>query len=1211
MIHVSRRISPQRHTLLFLIGLLSAAISWASVGGSISGTVRDRSGNVVPKTSVTVREVNSGLVYQTRSDSSGYYTLPVLPVGHYELTAQADGFRSYQRKEIVLDTNAALTLDASLQVGNVTETVSVSDEALHVETVGTQLGQVLTGSQMTAVPLLGRSFTDLLSLQPGVAPASSITSSTVQDVGATTLSPSGTLNPGTISVNGQREFANYFSVNGSDVEEDVNAGTAIIPNLDAIAEFRIVTSNFDAEYGEFSGGQISVITKSGSNRFHGGAFDFIRNTDLDARNYFSPTRGAFLQNQFGGTFGGPVRHNKIFFFADYQGTRQKQGIDTGNISVPSNADRTGDLSDQAASFATTTLLGNQQVNIPTTVSGPYLAGQVLSPELKYPVTQGEPYYFVAGEGMPNNPAATYATSCTSTSDCVFPNAVIPANAWSAPAQKMLQYIPAPNTPQGTYATSSFNQTVRDDKAALRLDANTQLGLLSAYYFIDGFNLNNPYPVAQSGASVPGFSALTTGTAQLFSLGDTKTLSATAVNEFHLSYLRDFTNLGQPVGGKGVSLESQGFENADGSASIVPLDPNGQSVENLNFNGYSTGSAANQLIQTNNTYQLADTFSRVLGNHTIKFGAEFHADQVNAHAIAQFNGNFVFSGTETGLDFADFLIGTPSQFNQSQLNPFYARNKYFGAFAQDSWQVRPGLTFNYGLRWDRVAPWSEKYNQISTFVAGAQSDVFPGAPAGILYPGDPGVPNTLAPIGNLSFAPRAGIAWSPQAKPGSFLGHLLGGPGKTSIRTSFGNFYTAIDALSIGVLAANAPYGTTYTSPAPPLFATPFVTAANGQNYGQPFPYTFAPLNSSRSHPDASFDWSNFEPISGIPGYDIHNRAPYTEEWMLSIERQAGPNTVLSATYVGTSSHRQRVLVESNAGDPALCLSLSQASEVQPDTLTCGAYGEDTVYYPAGGGQVNGTRGPLGPNFGSNALQSNVGRANYNALELSARHTSGRLEFFAGYTYGKSLDQSSNIGEEVNPFNPALSYAISSFDIKQNLVLSYEYQLPFDKYLHPSRLTSGWSLSGITRFTSGFPVTMINNGDNSLIGTNPNGVNNSSIDEPDYNGSALHLNHNPRTNGNNYFAAADFSMNSLGTPGSAKRRFFYGPGADNYDMAVAKKLTLTESKFLLLRIEAFNVFNHTQFNGPGSVDGDIGSSTFGNAISAAAPRILQGALKFNF
>jgi hypothetical protein len=285
--------------------------------------------------------------------------------------------------------------------------------------------------------------------------------------------------------------------------------------------------------------------------------------------------------------------------------------------------------------------------------------------------------------------------------------------------------------------------------------------------------------------------------------------------------------------------------------------------------------------------------------------------------------------------------------------------------------------------------------------------------------------------------------------------------------------------------------------------------------------------------------------------------------------------------------------------------------VQPGTLTCGPDGEDTVYYPVGGGQVNGTRGPLGANFGSNALQSTIGHANYNAMELSARHTSGRLEFSAAYTFGKTLDQSSNVGEEVNPFDPALSYAVSSFDVKHNFVVSYEYQLPFDQFLRPNRITRGWSVAGITRFSSGFPITMVNNGDNSLIGTNPNGVNNSSIDEPDYSGGPLHLNHNPRKNGNNYFDSSAFSMNALGTPGNAKRRFFYGPGADNFDMAVAKKLELTESKWLLFRVEAFNVFNHTQFNGPSSVDGNIGSSTFGDAISAAAPRILQGALKFTF
>jgi hypothetical protein len=1168
---------------LALVAFSIPVIAAASTGGSISGTVRDPGGNVVAGAAIEVHETATGAIRKTQTDGKGYYALPGLAVGHYDLEINAPGFSCYRRTDIVLDTNAALAIDANLAVGDIAQSVSVDENSLQVETVSTQMGELISGRQMTSVPLDGRSYTDLLALQPGVAPETSLTADTVQDVGATRLSPSGDLNPGTISVNGQREFANVFIVNGSNAEEDVNEGTAIIPNLDSIAEFRIITNNFDAEYGEYSGGQINVVTKSGTNSFHGGAFEFLRNTDLDARNYFSPTRGVFRQNQFGGTLGGPIQRDKTFFFIDYQGTRQTQGIDTGNISVPSAADRGGDLSDLAS-------------NLAGSVGGPYLAG-VLSQKLGYAVVAGEPYY-IAG--------------CATPGQCVFPDATIPQRTWSGPTQQLLRYIPTPNTATGAFATSAYNQGLRDDKGGVRLDFNTHWGLASAYYSIDDFALDNPYPVAQSGASVPGFNALTRGRAQLFSLGDTKTLGATAVNELHLSYMRDFTDLGDPVGGRGVSLISQGFVNADGTPSIVPLDPKGQSVENVNFNGYSIGAAANELVQANNTYELADTFSKVFGSHSLKFGADFHNDQVNADPIAQFNGSFVFSGSETGVDFADFLIGVPSQYNQSQLNPFYARNRYVGLFGEDSWHVMPNLTLNYGLRWDRIAPWMEKYNQISTFVPGAQSVVFPGAPAGILYPGDPGVSRTLAPIENANFSPRVGIAWSPAAGNDSFLVKLLGPPGTTSVRAGFGNFYTAIEALTIGVLAANAPYGTTYSSPAPPLFATPFVTASNGQNFGQPFPYQFAPLNSSRNHPDADFDWASFEPISGIPGYSMHNRIPYTEEWMLSVERQAGAKTVLSASYVGTSSHRQLVLMPENYGDPALCLSLSQTSQVAPGSATCGAFGESNVYVTASGQTINGTREQLGPNFGSNALQSTIGHASYNALEVSARHTSERLEFFGAYTYGKSMDQSSNIGEEVSPIHPALSYALSSYDVKHNFVVSYDYQLPVDDLVkHSNRWTNGWSISGITRFSTGFPVTMVNNGDNSLLGTNPNGVNNSSIDEPDYDGSSLHLNHNPRTNGHNYFSTGAFSMNPLGTPGTARRRFFHGPGTDNFDTALAKNLPITESKSLLFRIEAFNVFNHTQFFGPSAVDGNIGSTTFGQSVSAASARILQGAVKFSF
>ncbi len=264
-----------------------------------------------------------------------------------------------------------------------------------------------------------------------------------------------------------------------------------------------------------------------------------------------------------------------------------------------------------------------------------------------------------------------------------------------------------------------------------------------------------------------------GRAQLVSVGDTKTISATAVNELHLSFLRDATDLGKPVGGVGVSLASQGFVVGPNSPGIVALSPKTEGVESINFNNFSIGTNTNELRQVNNTFQLRDGFSKIVGAHTIKFGGDVHRDQVNTNPIAQSNGNFIFFGSETGVDFADFLLGIPSQYNQSQLQAFYGRNNFVGLFAQDSWRLKKNLTLNYGLRWDRIEPWYEKYNQIATFQPGQQSVVFPGAPAGILFPTDSGVPRTLAPAGNRDFAPRIGLAWSPSEDSG-LLGKILGG-----------------------------------------------------------------------------------------------------------------------------------------------------------------------------------------------------------------------------------------------------------------------------------------------------------------------------------------------------------------------------------------------------------------------------------------------------
>ena len=1175
-----------RRTALAVSCLFAVLVSFASARAgtvaSLAGTVADPSGAVIPGVAVTIRNTETGAQQIATTNRDGFFAFPILPSGHYEIEMCHPGFKPYRRVGLSLDTNSALRVDATLELGPQKEAVTVSEAAVHVEAASTQMGEAVTGTKIASVPLNGRSFTDLLALQAGVVPITSQQPNAVIMTGVSSVSPSGDLNPGNLSISGQREFANGFSVNGSDVEEDVNMGTAVVPNLDSIAEFRILTNNFDAEYGNYSGGQIVVVTKSGGSRFHGDAFEFLRNTGLDARNFFSANRAQFNQNQFGGTLGGPLKHNKAFFFADYQHTGMRQGIDTGLIAVPSLEDRKGDLADLAGSLT-------------GTVNGQYWA-DLLSQKLGYPVYPGERYYVVG---------------CTAGSQCVFPGAQIPQRAWSAPAQRLLQYVPEPNASGNYFSTSGYDETLRDDKGALRLDGRTSLGMLSVYYFVDDFFLDNPYPTRQGGASVPGFNAVTPGRAQLASLSDTKTFGASAVNEFHFSFMRDATTAGQPFGGVGPSLASQGFVTGPGTPGIVPLDLKIEGVENVSLNDYTFGVDISGLRQANDTFQLADNFAKVVGTHTLKAGAEFHYDEVNVNPEnGNYNGSFAFRGSESGSDLADFLMGIASSYSQVDTQAFYNRNRYIGLYGQDSWRARPNLTLNYGLRWDLISPWSEKYDQLQTLVLGEPSRVYLGAPAGLVFPGDPGVPSTLAPTKHNSLAPRLGIAWSPSAQRG-LAGKILGGPGGTSIRAGYGLFYTAFEGLSAGIMSANPPFGYDYTSFAPVLFSEPFIIAASGQNIGQRFPLSFPGFGASTSHPDANIDWSPYLPITGVPSFYRGNEPPYAENVMFSIERRIRKSTLLSASYVGTQAHHLLVLISANPGNPALCLSLSQPSEVMPGTPTCGPFGEDATYTTLAGKVIQGTRSPFSSQFAAVTYQKTIGNSSYNALEISLRHESGRLQLLLGYTCSKSLDQSSSLGDPVNPVNPQLSRALSAFDMRHNFVASYKYNLPTESLFRGrNRWTEGWSLSGITRFSTGLPVTLYNNNDSSLLGSIPNGINNNGVDTPNYIPGPLELNTDPR-NGKPAFNTALFSLPALGQMGTAARRFFSGPGIENFDLALLKHLRLTESKSLEFRAEAFNVFNHAQFYGPAVVNGNISSPAFGQIVSAASPRILQVAAKFHF
>src|ERR1017187_9449919 len=713
---------------LFAILLLLCGSALGSVTASISGTVTDPSGAALVGTMVTATNVETGIAQTLHTNQQGYFTFPSLALGHYDVAVQQSGFRPFRETGVLLDVNSAVTVDVVIQVGDVKEAVTVSSTAAHVETTTTQLGEVISGNEMTSVPLVSRSYTDLLSLQPGVSSAASgiggggggaaNTGSNFIAAGFAVTPVSGDLNAGNLSVNGMREANNGFLLNGAIVQEAGFGGTAVIPNLDSIAEFRIITNNFDAEYGNYSGGQINVITKSGSNGFHGSGFDFLRNTSLDAKNFFSlPTdkTPVFRQNQFGGTFGGPIKKNKTFFFVDYQGTRRTKAP-TVNYQMPSALNFTGDFSDSTA------LLTNS-------VNGPGFAA-VLNQRMNLgtPIFDGEPYYF---DGCPDQ------------TQCVFPNAQIPTSAWSPVAVNMLNLglIPQPNAPNNYFETSKYPEKLRDDKGGIRFDQNTRFGTLFAYYFADDYLLNAPFP--NGGANVPAssfaYNANTAGRAQMVNLGDTKNFGAYAVNEFRISYVRNTLALTEPQGGVGpsYSLANLGFVTPWSAATggISPIAPALEGVPYITFNNFTIGVPQVSTRQFNNSLQLLDNFSRVIGTHSLRFGGQFHYDQINERNLAAENGQYGFTGTETGSDFADFLLGAPDSLTQASPQILDSRSKYYALFAQDSWRATSNLVLNYGVRWEASMPWYDTQNKIETIVPGKQSVKFPGAPLGYVVAGD--------------------------------------------------------------------------------------------------------------------------------------------------------------------------------------------------------------------------------------------------------------------------------------------------------------------------------------------------------------------------------------------------------------------------------------------------------------------------------------------
>jgi hypothetical protein len=1194
-------------------GLLLLIVAFSSNGlaqgtnGTITGNVKDASGGVIAAATVTVTRVDTNEQKTAQTDPSGNYSLLALPPAVYDLQVQNQGFNTYSQKGVKVDVSSAVQINVVMTVGTTATTVEVAAESVRVETVNAQIGKTIEGNNMQNMPLNGRSYVDLMALQPGVNSVSTAAAGAAPGYASHAA--------GNISINGHSEESNGYQVNGGDVEQVRINGAAVIPNMDSIAEFKIITNNVDAEYGHYSGGLITVVTKSGTNQFHGSAFEYLRNTSFDAANFFIPQVGQFNRNQFGGTFGGPVKKDKAFFFVDYQGTREVQANNSGGVvQVPTLAERGGNFSDPAASAL---LAGN-------TVGGTYWAG-ILSSRLGYPVTNGEQYYFGG------------TTPCTTTAQCVFPGAIIPNVAFDPTIPNLLPLIVKPNNgTSGFVGTGALadNVRTRQDQGSARFDYNAhRWGSLAAYYSITDEAILRPY-----GSNVvpsPTSPVNDTVHSQQWNISDTKTFGSSAVNEFRINYLRDFTWVGRPVS-FGPTLAQLGFVTpycTDPTDSRCPViggkpvpggitfaDPLDAGAPILDFAGefaFNAGVPSFDYQTYQDTPQVIENFSKIFGSHTTKFGVEWQYARFHQRFPAQqADGEFSFDGSETGSAIADFLLGAPAGVQQGSDINYDNRKTYIGIYAEDSWKIKSNLTLNYGLRWDFIQNWWERNNATSdTYIAGEQSTVFPTAPLGLVFAGDKNplggtIPRGVERTPKNNFAPRIGIAWSPNPQNG-FLSKLLGSGGKTSIRAAWGLFYTNNVGEQAYAITGQAPFVSVYNGVTPDLLSQPYTDRATGlieqapsfPNYIPPPPGTSGNFKGCATCPVGPINW--LEPINGDPVYSVYNVTPYADDYHVTIQRQFGGATVFSVGYVGSQGHHLLSESPQQYGSAALCLQLIAAGA----TPKCGSHLEQTVFaVPAGfpalcpGGaacNVNGLDQPFGINFAQDEIYATNGNSHYHSLQVSLEHSSGRLTMLASFNYSRSEDDLTYNESAYNPIDRTLSRNLSNFDVPKSFVFSYNYLLPVDR-LSKSRWLAGWHLAGITTFTNGLPITLSESGDRSYTGV--------SWDVPLYNGQPLNVGMNNPRSGLPYFNTKAFTAEPKGTLNTAGKRTFVGPGINNFDMSLLKETKITEHTNLEFRAEFFNVWNHAQFLNP---TGSFTSSTFGIVNSARDPRIGQLALKFLF
>ncbi len=1133
--------------VLLVLGLVFGSV-WAPVANadnlyaSIRGTMTDPSGAILSGVKVRLTNVDTGIVKEITSDSTGGFQFVDLQPGSYSLAASKANFKLFEARGIQVIQNQTYVQNVRMEVGTTSETVEVTANPTQVETTSIQLGATLSGEMVRDLPTLNRNWIVLQQTLPGVvAPDTRFGSN--------------------YSTNGSQAQQNSYLINGNDANDLPLNSPLVQPNPDAIAEVQMVTNTINPEFGRNSGAILNATTKSGTNNFHGGIFDFYRDTFLNTHNFFQTDVPKIHQNQYGGTIGGPIWKNKLFFFYSLQNTRsaspEAQGA--GNPVVYTAAQLAGN-------WSTSTLSSNP---IPGTLAGT-----------------------IVGPGGPCSAAGETWAQC-------FTGGQVPTSNYNAVSTALVtQFVPAPNFGTNEFAFGPIVHTATNQHIGRMDYTMSQKDTIWFSAIANDSTTSEDLPF--TGSTLPGFGDGSVPFTKYFSADWLHTFNASMLNELRLGYTRLNFPSGQPQ--KVVQPSAVGFAN------IFPQFPAGASYPKMSVNGYFTLGGTNNGPQPrkDQTYQITDNFSLVKGKHSMKFGYDGRKFQVWNPFAASNEGAFTFSqggGFSTGDAGLDFLLGVPTSFSQGAgatiIADAYEQYMYF----QDQWRVKSNLTLTLGTGYQIDTPISEYQNaglSRACFQAGEQSTVFPTAPLGLTYPGDPGCNIQGGPTTKHNhIGPRVGFAWSPD------FGKFTGGAGKTSVRGGFGLYFNRTEEeLNLQDLST-PPFGLTSSGAANPSFPNPYVDLNSGAVTPNQFPYTNPPKGSTP-------DFAALYPFGY--GFIFNNNSknltvPHTFNWNFTLQRELPGQTILSVGYVG--SHGSG-LITSYTENPATPAGVASCLA----TPACSSNGGiEPLLYPGNYTYA----GNIWDNFGQ---QTNGGWSNYNALQVTVtKHVSHGLEFQSAYTWSHSLDISSSFEDTafqlaggVDNYGPnrARDYGNSSFDARNRWVVDFVYQAPsFAKRWGSTadRLLDGWVLTGINTFQSGDPITFEDSDLRSLSCTWELSYYGCS-DRPDIVSRPTKL--DPRLPGNLWFNPASFTDNALGTQGDTPRGYFNGPALWNTDFTVRKDFKVTEGSALRTEIDFFNIFNHTNFGQPGN---DFGSSsTFGVVTgirSNTNSRLIQLGGKFTF